>query len=276
MNDLSDLSGAVAVVTGATRGLGRAMARQLGEAGAQVVVVGRSTHAEPHRFLPGTLEEVQADFRSRGIDVLTVRADLSQPHESVRVVDECMKWAGRCDILICNASYTPAGSFFDVQPSRWTTGWNITVLSSVILCQGFLPGMLERKSGRVLAIGSRASAYDDAPASDWTPRPEGFGPPLLYAVSKAALDRVITGLHDDFGGQGVTFNNLRAGEMTSEAYGLMSRKMGYETPTEQIHTPDEVAVSVLWLLRQPASFSGRLVDFDWLIEQGALVAKQGG
>ena len=272
-DDRWGLSGAVAVVTGATRGLGRAMARQLADSGARVVVVGRSTRAQPHRLLPGTLEEVVNDLEGRGANVLPLQADLSRPDDARRVVDDTLAWAGRCDVLVCNASYTPAGTFFDVTPGRWAVGWNITVMSAVVLCQGFLPGMLERRSGRVLAIGSGSAAYQTAPSPDWAPHAEGYGPPLLYPVSKAALERLITGLHDDFGGRGVAFTNLRAGEMTSEAWHLMSGQMGMGGSTEHIQTPDDVAAAAVWLLARDESISGQIVDFHWLQEQGALPVK---
>jgi len=268
-----DLSEAVSVVTGATRGLGRAIARGLGSAGARVVLVGRSTRSEPHRLLPGTLEEVEHDLRTRGVETLSIRADLSKLEDAQRVVDETLAWAGRCDVLVCNASYTPAGSFLGVPPNRWNTGWSITVLSAVALCQGFLPGMLDRGTGRFLAIGSEGARYETEPAADWAPLPDGYGAPLLYGVSKAALERLTTGLHDEFGGRGLTFTNMRAGEMTSEAYHLMAGKVGMDGPTEHIHSPDEVAEAALWLLRRPDSFSGRIVDFGWLEQQGALVIR---
>ncbi|TPG29559.1 SDR family NAD(P)-dependent oxidoreductase [Mycolicibacterium hodleri] len=268
-----ELGGSVAVVTGATRGLGRAISRQLGGAGARVVLVGRSTQSDPHQVLPGTLEEVAAELRGLDVDVLSIRADLSTIDDARRVVEETLAWAGRCDALVCNASYTPAGTFLEVPASRWNLGWNVTVTSSVVLCQGFLPGMLERGMGRIIAVGSASAEYRTAPASDWARRPDGYGEPLLYGVSKAALERMIAGMHDEFGGRGVAFTNLRAGEMSSEAYHFMSKQLGMDGPTDQVHTPEEAARSVLWLLGQPESISGRIVDFGWLQEHGALAVR---
>ena len=107
-----------------------------------------------------------------------------------KVVDETLAWAGRCDILITNASYTPAGGFFEVPISRWTTGWNITVLSTVILMQGFLPGMLDRAHGRILHVGSGAAEDAAEIPLDWKGRPDGEGTPLLYGVTKSAVSSV--------------------------------------------------------------------------------------
>ena len=273
MTTENNMSGAVAVITGATRGLGRAAARQLGEAGARIGVVGRSTSTEPHRLLPGTLEEVEYELRDLGIDVLPVRADLSRLEDARRVVDQTLAWGGQCDVLVNNASYTPVGGFFEVPAQRWSVGWNITVLSTIALCQGFLPGMLERKKGRVLAIGSRVASCRTVPASDWAKKPEGFGPPLLYAVTEAALERVTIGLQDEFGDRGVAFNNLRAGKIGSESFGLKSGQMGYNVPINDVHSPDEIASAVHWILCQPHTCLGRIIDFEWLEQKGIIPSK---
>ncbi len=267
------LEGEVAVVTGATRGTGRAMAAQLVDAGARVVLVGRSTNDQPHQLLPGTLEEVEVDLKGRGGDVLTVRADLSKLDQAVQVVDRTLAWADRCDILIANASYTPKGSFFEVPISRWAIGMNITLLSAVALLQGFLPGMLERAHGRFLAISSTQAAYATDLPEGWTPRPEGYGPPLLYATSKAALERFVRGMHSDYAGRGVTFTNLRAGQITSESWHLMSGQMGYSQDTTHLYNPDEIAAAALWQLREATRTDGLILGYDELLELGALAPK---
>lgn len=270
LSDEYVLHGKVAVVTGATRGLGRAVCDGLVDAGAKVVLVARSTDSRPHKLLPGTLEGVAADLRSRGGEVLAVTADLSDREQVARAVDETLEWAGSCDVLVANASYTPAGNFFEVPLSRWATGFNITVLAMVGFVQGVLPGMLDRGHGRVLAIGSGSAAHDIEPRPGWSRYEPGQAVPLLYGATKAALERVTTGLHDEFGGLGVSFNNLRAGPFTSEAWHLMSGKMGKYQKPEAVHTPEEVAAAVIWMLRRPASYSGRIVDFSRLTDAGVL------
>src|SRR5262249_36992398 len=97
------LDGAVAIVTGATRGIGRATAEVLGGAGAHVVVVGRSTRERPHRFSPGTVDDVAAELGAAGIDVLGVPADLTDPARVATIVDRTLEWRGRCDVLVNNA-----------------------------------------------------------------------------------------------------------------------------------------------------------------------------
>jgi 3-oxoacyl-[acyl-carrier protein] reductase len=264
--------GAVAVVTGATRGLGHAIAVELAQRGAHVVAVGRSTDAAPHRSLPGTLESVQKDLEAVGSPFTTVRADLGDPAQVDVVTASVLDWAGRCDLLVNNASYTPAGTFLDIPATRWTTGMNITVLAPVRLCQGLLPGMLERGEGRILNIGSVAGAHRGATNAGAA----GYrmaGTPLLYAVTKGALERLTTGLDDEFGDRGIACNNMRAGQMSTEGWHLMREATGFDDPVEAVHTPQEAARAACWMLEQPTSFRGQILDFADLVQRGALPAR---
>ena len=262
------------MVTGATRGLGRALATRLAEAGAKVVVVGRSTSESPHSILPGTLDDVEADLKGRGFDVLAVRADLSKVDDAQKVVDETLAWQGRCDICISNAAYTPAGGFFDIPLPRWATAWNINVYSTVIINHGFLEGMLERKHGRILHVGSSQGEYGIDPPEDWqTRRRDGHGTPALYGVTKSALERFTRSMHDSFGGQGVQFMNLRAGQMSSESWYVMTQKMGLSNDPTDVHTPAEIAKGSLWLLEHAEDYDGKIVDFRWLQDHGAIPVK---
>ena len=266
------IEGKVAVVTGATRGLGRAIALELARHGAHVVAVGRSTAESPHRVMAGTLEDVQAQLDAIGARALTVQGDLNDVQQVDSIVERVLEWEGRCDILVNNASYTPAGGFLEVPTSRWVTGMGITVLAPVRLLQGLLPGMLERGEGRVVNIGSEAGAYPDTEEA-LLRRYQIGGSPLMYGVTKAALERLTIGLHDEFGDRGVSFNNVRAGQMSTDGWHLMRSATGFDDPIESVHTPEEVATAVCWLLQQPTSFSGRILDFTALIARGVLPAK---
>src|SRR5436305_124547 len=90
----------VTVVTGATRGLGRALALELARRGARVVAVGRSTADAPHRGMPGTLEGTRADLDAIGGSAITIRADFTDSDQVESVVARTLEWAGRCDILV--------------------------------------------------------------------------------------------------------------------------------------------------------------------------------
>ena len=165
-DDTFELDGAVCVVTGATRGIGRVTARTLGAAGAHVVIVGRSTRERPDSFAPGTLEEVEAELAEQDVPVLAVQADLTDPAQVDLVIERTFEWRGRCDVLVNNAAYTSNGSILKVPPRRWQTGFQMQVATPLQLCQAFVPGMLERHNGRVLNVGTRAAReFDRQPAA---------------------------------------------------------------------------------------------------------------
>ena len=137
------LQGAVAVVTGATRGIGRATADVLGRAGADVVVVGRSTRDRPDKFAAGTLEDVVEELAGDGIAALGVQADLTVAEQVDDVVIKTMEWRGRCDVLVNSVAYASNGPILSVPSHRWHLGFQAQVITPIQLCQGFVPGMLE-------------------------------------------------------------------------------------------------------------------------------------
>ena len=252
-----ELDGAVVVVTGATRGIGRETALAFGDAGARVVIVGRSTNEAPHRVLPGSLETVEEELRARSIDVRSVRADLAQPNDVERLIATLEEWYSGCDVLVNNAAYSLAGSFLEVAPSRWMTAWKINVAAPAALTRALVGGMLERGRGHIITIGS-AAAIQDVPRQ------------LPYGVTKAALERLTTGLHFELGGNGVSFNCLRVDEMVpTEAFEYMHVQIGLE-PDAHMRPPSDVAQGVVWLARQPSTFSGRIVTLTELRAQGVL------
>src|SRR5690348_8933856 len=120
--ELHDLSGAVAVITGATRGIGRETALALARAGASVVLVGRSREDGSQHALPGTLDSVAAEIAALGHPPRWVQADLTDAASAQTVIDQTLDWHGRCDILVNNAAYTSNGGILEVPWRRWEKG----------------------------------------------------------------------------------------------------------------------------------------------------------
>jgi NAD(P)-dependent dehydrogenase (short-subunit alcohol dehydrogenase family) len=259
MSEQSPLDGVVAVITGATRGIGRVTANVLGQAGADVVVVGRSTNDRPDAWAPGTLEEVAAQLEEQGIDALAVQADLTKPEGVQAVIDQTMDWRGRCDLLINNAAYTSNGPILEIPPRRWQTGFQMQVSTPLQLIQAFVPGMLERGNGRVINIGTRAAVE--------------LMPDLhLYGVTKCAAERLTKALDYELGGRGVSFNVFRIDQVvTTEGWHVVLEQqgeamaMGGYTATELV-TPAECAEITLWMAQQPTSWSGNALPIAALRE----------
>ncbi|HSS08434.1 MAG TPA: SDR family oxidoreductase, partial [Acidimicrobiales bacterium] len=195
-DDDFELRGAVAVVTGATRGIGKQAAWALGRAGARLVIVGRTSAAAPNPQLPGTVEGVADELAAAGIDARGVQANLVDPADTERIVASTHEWYGRCDVLVNNAAYTSNGPMIEVPWRRWQSAFRVQVVAPLQLCQGFVPGMLERGGGRVVNISSGASTSDMPNLA-------------LYSVSKLAMERWSEYMNLELGGRGVSFNTLR-------------------------------------------------------------------
>jgi NAD(P)-dependent dehydrogenase (short-subunit alcohol dehydrogenase family) len=251
---VTSLDGAVAVVTGATRGIGRATAFALGRAGARVVVVGRTGDASPNRPLPGTVEEVAAALEALGVEALAVQADLSDPDQTAAIVERTLAWQGGCDILVNNAAFTSNGPIMAVPWRRWQTGFRLQVVAPLQLCQGFLPGMMEKGAGRVVNVSSGAST---APVAGLA----------LYSTTKLAMERWSDCLNLETAGSGVAVNTLRVDRIVAtEGFRHVLETQGVDIATggqgmRAVMESEGAAAHVLWMVCQPVGWTGHTVGF---------------
>lgn len=139
------LNGKNALVTAASRGLGRAAAQALAGEGARVVICARSAETET------TAQEIQS---STGQEVFPIQADLTDPNDIERLVERARERLGPMDILIVNAGGPPPGGFMDLTYEDWQAAIELTLLSAVRLCYAIVPEMVERSEGSVVAIQS--------------------------------------------------------------------------------------------------------------------------
>jgi len=258
MDKLFDVKGAVAVITGATRGIGREAALTFGRAGATVVIVGRTSDDAPHQMLAGTLQSVLAELHAEGIDAQAVQADLLDEEQTQGIVDRTLESYGRCDVLVNNAAYTSNGPILQVPWGRWQKAMRVQVAAPVQLVQGFVPGMLERGTGRVVNISSGAAAALDPGLA-------------VYGVSKSSMERLTQYLHAELGGHGVSFNAMHIDRpVSTETWNLVNDLQGAELglDTAGMTAPDLVARQIEWMVRQPAGWSGQVVGIDEIEARG--------
>ena len=142
------LSEKVALVAASSRGLGRAVAEELAAEGAHVVLCARGEAA-----LRETAAEIRRTARGRVIDVV---ADVSEPADLARVIDEAMKEFGHVDVLVTNSGGPPSGPFESHSVQAWRDAMRNTLESVLELTRAVLPGMKERKWGRIVNITSIA------------------------------------------------------------------------------------------------------------------------
>jgi 3-oxoacyl-[acyl-carrier protein] reductase len=237
-----DLDGAVALVTGASRGIGESVVYELASRGCNVVLMARSSNDTRHRSLAGTIEETAERAHAFGVEVIALRGDVSSEDDVAAARAATLARFGHCDILVNNAAVVYLGTFREQSVKRWRVVLDVNVMGPVLTCQALVPDMVTRGRGRVINLSSAAARM-----------PEPGSPPsmvpLPYAASKAALDRFTVGLGQELQGTGVTANALVV-EAVTERHDIPS-------VTEPPEAPAQV---VAWLAEQPDTFTARVLD----------------
>ena len=144
------LSDKVALVTGSSRGLGKAIALTFAQEGAAVVVTGRTE--EPHPRIGGTIGQTVEEIRAKGGQAIAVRCDVGVVDDLQQLLDTVMKEYGRMDILVHNAAALIPGGILDLTPRRWDILWNVNVRALFVLAKGALPSMQARGGGHILNV----------------------------------------------------------------------------------------------------------------------------
>jgi citronellol/citronellal dehydrogenase len=224
---LRSMEGRVAVITGASRGIGAHIAERFASEGAAVALVARTAQPGTSR-LPGSLDEVAGRIRERGGQAVAVRADLTDPDDLESIVARAADALGPIDTLVNNAGVNFYGPALEVSPRRYGLMFQINVHAPFRLCQIVIPGMVERGRGWVLNITSKqARSPKGPPYPDWAR--DGCVP---YGMCKTALERLTTGLAAEIEGTGVSVNALGTSGL------VVTPGVAAVSP----HTPDDVPV----------------------------------
>ncbi|MGQ9572448.1 MAG: SDR family NAD(P)-dependent oxidoreductase [Dehalococcoidia bacterium] len=237
-----DLKDKVAVVTGASRGIGKAIAVALATAGADVVCTARSSEASPSK-LPGTIDETAREIEALGRRALAIPANVARDEEVETMARRTLDEFGRIDILINNAGISAPGSILDVPVRRWDLVMNVNLRGAYLCIRAFLPTMIEQGSGSIINISSYASWAEG-----------GWG--LAYGVSKAGMERLTTGLALELRPYNIAVNALQVERfVASEGFVYLTPNFDHSTWDK----PDVVGEAVLWLLNHPPSYTGHIV-----------------
>ena len=194
--------GKIALVTGASRGIGAAIAERLASEGAAVAAVARTLDPDPR--YEGSLAETVARIRDSGGTAVPVRADLASTDDRQRLVAEAVDALGPIDILVNNAAVTYYLPFTDFTEKRYRLMFEVQVRAPFELAQLVVPGMRERKQGWILNISSRAGIHPQGPPFDPVYL-RGFS---VYGMTKAALERFSSGLAAELHGDNIAVNAL--------------------------------------------------------------------
>lgn len=243
-----DLAGKRAIVCGSTQGIGRACAEMLAELGAEIVLVARDETA-----LRNAREALQ---RPRDQKHSYVVADFRAPSQVREAVQGALGNTGAVDILVNNTGGPPAGPILDATPEQFTDALTMHVLCNHVLTQAVVPGMRERRYGRIINVIS-TSVRQPIP---------GLGVSNTTRAAVAAWAKTLAG---ELGPLGITVNNVlpgytstarldtliqnRAGKQ-NETVAAVAETMRGDTPLRRFASPEEIAAAVAFLASPAASY----------------------
>jgi NAD(P)-dependent dehydrogenase (short-subunit alcohol dehydrogenase family) len=243
-----DLTGQVAIVTGASRGIGKGLARGLARAGAAVVCAARTVQETPDG-LPGTIHATVAEIAREGGSAFAVRCDIGIVSD-VEAMVKAVERFGRLDVLVNNAMAPTRGLFDETTLDMWDESMITNVRSLFTTTKAVVPHMAASGGGSIINVSSGAADHGASAGL-----PPGFA---VYAVAKAALERFSTSMAVELTPKGIAVNALRPGAVKTE---MATKELGEDYDWSGWKTPEAVVPAVTWLAGQRGDgFTGQVTD----------------
>ena len=246
-----DLAGKVAIVTGGSRGIGRAICIGLAQAGVRVAVASRtevdaSSESDFQRYGSGTIHQTAETIRGQGGTAVGVRCDLSQAEEIQSLVGTTLERFGRIDILVSNAGIDCEAPVPDLDVDLLDRCLAVNVRAPLLLCKYALPSMVSQGSGGSIFAVTSGSA-----------RTYRLGR-VAYSMSKAALERMFLSLAEEVRGGNIAVNLFGPGRVDT----WMNRRGDWPgTAHIPMVQPEEVVPAAVWLAGQTAqTFTGQVAE----------------
>lgn len=246
------LDGRIALVTGASRGIGAAIAHRFATAGAAVAVSARTVDEGDHP-LPGSVTTTVRSITDAGGMAVAVAADLARPDDRHALVGEVSRVLGPVDILVNNAAVTYFEPLDAFDRSHYETMFAVQVRAPFELAQLVLPGMRERGRGWILNVSSAAARHPQGP-----PYGRGLGGGTVYGMCKAALERFTTGLAAEVHDAGIAVNVVSPAGLVATP-GVVHHGLDRRVPAEALEPPEAMAEAALALCSgDPFELTGRV------------------
>lgn len=238
------LEGQVAIITGASRGLGQYCALGFAHEGAKVAVAARTVEVTDER-LPGTIYHTAELITEAGGEALPVICNVADPASIAAMTEEVLAQWGRIDILMNNAAIQPPGNNLDIREKHWNLIYNVNVNGPFYCMRAVLPTMLAQQKGNIINISSGATL--------------GGSP---YGGTKRALEAMTEGLAVEMKSDGITANALKplsAIETPGFLFAQVPREGGQSGGAPELPPPDSyVEAAILLACQTPDTYTGQI------------------
>lgn len=248
------LKGRTAFISGATRGIGLAIAKRLARDGANVVVIGKTK--DPHPKLPGTIDTACEEIRTSGGSALGIVCDIRHEEEVERAVAKAVDTFGGIDLVVNNASAIHLAGTLETDMKRFDLMNQVNARGTYLCTQKCLPHLKKSDHPRILSL---------SPPLDF--RPEYFGPHVAYSIAKFGMSLCTLGWAKEFEKEGIAANSLWPRTIIDTA--AVRNLLGGEGVAKKGRTPRIVADAAHAILRREATFTGHfLIDDEVLRSEG--------
>jgi len=241
-----DLSGKTAIVTGSSRGIGRAIALELGQAGASVVINYSSNDA--------AAEEVKKQIEDSGGAAVTIQADVTDYNQCESMIQNTIEHFGRIDILVNNAGITRDNLLARMKAEEWQDVIDTNLTGVYNCCRAALRPLLKQKSGgRIINIASVAGIHGNTGQAN-------------YAAAKGGVISFTRTLAKELGSRGITVNAVAPGFIETEMTEILSEGMKEQVISRialgRLGKPEDVASVVLFLASSADYVTGQVIAVD--------------
>jgi len=258
-SDLFDLSGKTALITGSSKGIGRAIAEEMARQGAQVVISSRKADV-----CEEVASAINAETQGGAGGAVVIPAHVGHKEQLQMLVNETRKQLGRIDILVCNAAVNPFyGSMMDIPDTAFEKILDVNIMSNHWLCQLVLPEMIERKDGVIIVVSSVGGLRGSTDLG-------------TYAISKAADVQLVRNLAVEHGPNNVRVNAISPGLVRTDfARALWEnpdilKRATQADPLRRIGEPWEIAGIAVYLASRAGSFT---TGQNFVVDGGSTIGR---
>mgnify|MGYP001441612371 FL=1 len=263
------LDGRVAIITGASRGIGSEIARLFAAEGSSVICAARTLHEGDHQ-LEGSLEKTVGEIREAGGEATSVAVNISLPEDCEQLVQAARDTYGTVDVLVNNAALTYYYPIKDFPVNRWMRSWAVNFHAPFLMSKLVLEDMVPRGSGSIINISSGSAV---GPGRGPYPDTTADGGGACYGAEKAALERFTQGLAIEVYDNGISVTSLAPSQVVATPGTVFHNLVtGMDDPLSE--SPELMAKAALLLASEPLDLvTGRvtysqqiLMEFGWLTE----------